>query len=103
MAKYLFTYHGGSGMPETQEEVDQVMAAWGAWFGALGAAVLDGGNPTGGVKTVTAGGVSDQGASGVTGYGLFEAASHDAAVEMAKGCPVLAGGGTVEVHETIDM
>lgn len=103
MAKYLFTYHGGSGMPETQEQMDELMAAWGAWFASMGAAVLDGGNPTGAVKTVSPSGISDSGGSGVTGYGLFDADTHDAAVALAQGCPVLAGGGTVEVHETIDM
>jgi len=92
-------------MPETQEEVDAVMAAWGAWFESIGAATVGGGIPTGAAKTVTSdGSVSDGSATGhTTGYGLFSADSHDAAVEIAKGCPVLSGGGSVEVYETIDM
>ncbi len=44
MAKYLFVYHGGKD-PETEEEVAQVLDAWGTWFGSMGAAVVDGGNP----------------------------------------------------------
>ncbi|NOX30745.1 MAG: hypothetical protein GXP35_11975 [Actinobacteria bacterium] len=105
MAKYLFTYHGGAGMPETQEEIDAVVAAWGSWFESVGAATLDAGNPTGAAKTVAAdGSVSDGSATGhTTGYGLFSADNHGAAVEIAKGCPVLSGGGSVEVYETIDM
>ena len=46
MAKDVFAYHGG-GHPATPEEVKKVMDAWGAWFGSLGAAVVDGGNAVG--------------------------------------------------------
>jgi hypothetical protein len=100
MADYLLLYSGGS-MPETEDEQAAVMQAWTDWFTALGAALKDGGNPTTGqAKTVgSGGGVSDGGMS-VSGYSLITADSLDAAVEMAKGCPVLQGGATVEVHET---
>ena len=37
MTNFVFTYHGGSGMPESKEEQDQIMEAWGAWMGGLGA------------------------------------------------------------------
>jgi len=51
MAKYLFVYHGGK--PATEpSEMKAVMDAWGAWFGSLGAAVIDGGNPVGASSTV---------------------------------------------------
>ena len=55
MAKYLLAYRGG-GMPETPEAGAKVMAAWGAWFGQLGAAVADPGNPVGKAKTIAADG-----------------------------------------------
>ena len=103
MTKYLFTYSGGGGeMPTDPDEVQAEMAKWEAWYGALGAAIVDGGAPTGQCKTVNAnGGVNDGGS--VTGWGVFEADSIDAAVEMAKGCPVLASGGAVEVGEAMDV
>ena len=44
MAKYLFVYHGGD-HPETEAEVKEVLDAWGAWMGSMGAEVIDGGNP----------------------------------------------------------
>ena len=47
MTKYLYVYHGGGSMPQSQAEIDKVMQAWGGWFGSLGAAVVDGGNPVG--------------------------------------------------------
>ena len=100
MPKYVLGYHGGS-MPETPEEGERVMAAWGKWMGELGSALVDSGNPTGPARTIAANGsVSDGGgANPLTGYSILEAGNLDAAVKMAKGCPVLASGGSVEVGE----
>lgn len=104
MAKYLFVYHGGS-TPESQEEVAAVMDAWGKWFGSMGNAVVDGGNPVGASSTVQSDGsvLADGGANPATGYSLIEASSIEAALGHAKDCPVLASGGSVEVAEAIDM
>ena len=104
MSKYLFVYHGGS-MPETEEEGARVMALWGAWFEQLGAAVVDGGNPVGQSATVHGGGrvTADGGANPASGYSLVAAGSLDAALELAKGCPILEAGGSVEVAETLEM
>lgn len=103
MPKYLFAYTGGS-TPESEEEQQRVMSQWMSWFGSLGDAVVDGGNPVAAAKTVAGGGsVSDGGQSSLTGYSLVSADSLDAAAEMAKGCPVLEAGGAVEVYETIDV
>jgi hypothetical protein len=104
MAKFVLVFHGG-GMPETPEEQAQVMEAWGAWMGALGESILDPGNATGQSKTIAAdGSVSDGGgANPVTGYTLIDAATLDDAVSLAKGCPILQSGGSIEVLETIDM
>jgi hypothetical protein len=104
MAKYLFTYHGGdSPQPETDEEA--VMAEWMAWFGTLGSAVVDPGNPTGPARTVNPDGSSADGggANPITGYSLISAESLAAAADIAKGCPHLKAGGTIQVAETIDM
>ena len=104
MPKYIYIYHGG-GAPETPEEGEQVMAAWMSWYGNMGGAVGDGGNPVGASKTVTHKEVLDHGGANPTsGYTVVEAADHDAACEMAKGCPILAdGSGTVEVAELHEM
>jgi hypothetical protein len=103
MAKFMFAYHGG-GMPETPEEGEKVMAAWGAWMGGLGAALVDGGAPLGMSKTVSAKGVADDGgANPISGYSVVEAADMDAAIAMAKGCPILDAGGSVVVAEAMPM
>ncbi len=101
MTKYVLAYHGG-GMPDTPEEGQKVMAAWGAWMGGLGSALVDPGNPTGLARTVAKDGrVSDGGgANPITGYSIVEAPSLDAAAKLAATCPILAAGGSVEVAET---
>jgi hypothetical protein len=104
MAKYLFVYHGGEN-PETEEEIAEVLDAWGNWLGSMGAAVIDGGNPVGMSATVNPdGSVTDNGGvNPATGYGLFEAADQADAIARAKGCPILEAGGSVELAECIDM
>ena len=103
MAQYLFVYHGG-GMPESEEEGRKVMEAWGQGFASMGDKVVDGGKPVGPSSTVASDGgvVNDGGANPATGYGVFEAKDLDEALAMAKGCPVLSSGGSVEVAETFD-
>lgn len=102
MAKYLLVYHGGGDSDGPPDET--IMAAWGAWFGELGAAVVDGGNPISGAQTLSNDGVSDGGGvNPATGYSLIEADSMSDALAKAKGCPVLSSGGSIEVCETIDL
>ena len=105
MPKYVLAYHGGGGMPESEAEQAKIYEAWGAWFGSLGDAVVDGGNPISQTKTIAADrSVSDGGgANPVTGYSLINADDLDGAVKLASGCPVLDNGGSVEVAEAIDM
>ena len=104
MSKYLFVYHGGS-VPETKEEQAKVMDAWGQWFGSLGSAVVDGGNPVGKSSTVQSNGsvVDNGGSNPVSGFSLIEASNVDDAVTKAQGCPILAAGGSVELAEALDM
>lgn len=103
MAKYVLIYSGGGPMPQTDAEREAVMSAWTRWFGGLGSAVVDAGNPFGSSSTVTANGVSDGTSSGANGYSVLEATDLPAAADMAKGCPMLAAGGTVEVHELHEL
>jgi hypothetical protein len=104
MAKYLFVYHGG-GHPSSPAEAKKVMDAWGVWFGSMGAAVVDGGNPVGKSSTVKSDGslVDGGGANPASGYSLIEASSLQDAHKKAKGCPLLAAGGTIEIAEAMDM
>ncbi len=101
--KYVFGFVGGT-MPETEEEQAKVMEAWGAWFGTLGEAVVDPGNPFGPSASIATDGTVGGGAtSGLTGYTVVSADSLEAATGMAKGCPILQDGGSIDIFETIDM
>lgn len=104
MAKYLFVYHGGK-VPESQAEKAKEMDAWGKWMGGMGAALVDGGAPVGKSSTVNSdGSVADNGgANPASGYSLVEAKTLADAQAHAKGCPILAAGGSIEVAPTIDM
>ena len=102
MGKFVFAYTGGS-TPSSAEEGAKVMAAWMAWFGDLGAAVLDGGNPFGASTAVGPNGATKAATLGLGGYSIVSAASLDAAAALAKNCPVLVAGGTVEVYEAQEM
>jgi hypothetical protein len=100
MSNYLFAYRGG-GMADTEEARQAVMAAWGAWFGELGAAIVDPGNPFAGSASVSSGGVGDGAGSELSGYSVVQADDLATASELAKGCPVISGGGSVDVYETL--
>lgn len=103
MAKYLLAFKGGS-MPESPEAQAKVMDAWGAWFTSIGAAVADPGNPSSISRTIAANGtVGPQGPASLSGYTILSADSLDAAVALAGSCPVLAGGASIEVIETVDV
>jgi hypothetical protein len=102
MANFLLLYSGGS-MGANEAERAELMQAWGAWFGKLGNNVVDGGNPfTPAAKSITSDGDVKDGPIGTpaSGYSVIKADSLDAAVEAARGCPVLRGGGQITVYET---
>lgn len=104
MAKYVFAYHGGSA-PTNPDDIRKVMDEWGAWFGSLGSAVIDAGNPVGKSSTVKSDGslASNGGSNPLSGYSLIEASSLDDAHKKAKGCPILKAGGTIEIAQAMDM
>jgi hypothetical protein len=102
MSKFAFIYSGGA-MAQTPEEQQAAMQAWTDWFATLGDAVVEIGNPFGASTSVSGGGVTSPGGLGATGYSLINAASLDDAAGLAKGCPIIAGGGAVDVCEALEM
>ena len=98
MAKFVLAYRGGGGAPDGPPS-DEEMAKWMGWFGGLGAAVVDGGNPF--ARSTTLGGTAP--GDGLTGYSVIDAADLDDAVAKEQGCPVLGNGGQVDVYEAIEM
>lgn len=103
MPNYFFAYHGGN-KPDSPEEGAKQMAKWKAWVDGLGDAAVNPGSPLGKRKFVNSGSVSDDGGSNpMSGFSVVKADSMDAALEMAKGCPFLDTGGTIEVAEMMEM
>ena len=99
MANFLLLYHGGK-MPETPEDGAQVMKAWTDWFGAIGGALVDGGNPVSRSRTISPGGSVSDASSDVSGYSVIKAESLDAAVEIARSNPFIA---SIRVYELRSM
>lgn len=108
MANFMFVYRNRADEMSKQpspEEMQQVMAQWGAWFQELGDAIIDGGDgllPVG--KQIASDGTVTDGPfieakELVGGYSVVQADSVDQACELAKGCPVLKTGGSVEVRQ----
>lgn len=102
MPKYHFTYASTTPMPDDREVVAEIMQAWEAWFAQLGPDVIDPGAMLAPGSTVTADGVS-HGGSAANGYSVVAAEDLDDALSKARACPVLHGGGTVEVHELVNQ
>ncbi len=103
MSKYLLVYRGGA-MPEGQEATAKVMEAWGAWSTRLGSALADLGNPAAKSRTISPNGaISAVGDSSISGYTVIAADSLDGAVALAKDCPVLQSGSSIEVVETFEV
>lgn len=102
MPQFIFAYHGGQ-KPDSPEEGAKMMARWAAWIDDLGDAMVNPGNPVGKSKTVSAGGVADDGGSNpLAGFSIVQADDIGAAITMAKACPFVEMG-SIEVAEIMEM
>jgi len=105
--KFLLLYRNplaAEAKPPSPEEMQQVLAAWHAWKEQFPSIVDmgDGLLPTG--RTIKNGAVSDgptvESKELVTGYSIVAAADYDAAMTVAKACPILfVPGASIEVRE----
>lgn len=103
MPDYIIAHHGGK-KPGTPEEGAKQMEKWQAWVDGLGDAAVNPGTPLGKSRIVSSSGVSDDGGSNpMSGFSVVKADSIDAALEMAKECPFLELGDTLEVAEMMKM
>jgi hypothetical protein len=96
MAEFIFAYRTPADYtPGAPDEI----AAWNAWFQGMGSQLRELGKPVSGRATV---GDSGDGAR-LGGYSLVAAENLDEALTLAKGCPIVAAGGGVEVGELADL
>lgn len=104
MTKYVLTYHGTPAeMPSDPAEMESQMAVWGAWYGGIGESLVDGGSPFSVQAAIGPDGNDTDAPAALTGYTVVEVASLDAAKDIAKGCPVLQYGSSVQISECIEM
>ena len=103
MPRYLFAFHGGHSF-KNPSEAGAYMQKWRQWSAGLGDAVVDPGVPVGPSRVVSLHGVADDGGSNpVSGIMLIQATDMSSALEIAKSCPNVDIGGSLEVAEAMDM
>jgi len=100
MSNYLLAFRGTPNAASTAAQE----AAWANWFRGLGPTIVDTGHRVGAFTTIGSDGqpVQNGGSEPLRGYILVTADSLQAAVELARACPILQTGGHVEVGETFD-
>ena len=103
MTQYIITYLGGD-KPASPEEGKQHMSKYRAWLSSLGDSAVSPANPLKNTSTVNSDGtVTTGGTTSMSGFTIIEADSMEAALLIAKGCPFLDIGGSLEVSELIQM
>jgi hypothetical protein len=107
MSKFIYLYRGPAAPIETftPEQSAEQMAAWGAWMGRVGSALVDGGAPFGARSAVSDDGTTPD-ASDQNGYTIVEADSIDTARGLLDGHPFLSEGKgrfTVDIYELTPM
>ncbi len=80
------------------------MAKYMDWLSSLGDAAVSPANPLKNTSTVNPDGtVTTGGSTTMSGYTIIQADSMDAALSIAKVCPFLDIGGSLEVSELVEM
>ena len=113
MSKFMFVYRGGHEDMKnaSPEQMQQVMQMWMDWIqaGTEAGWMLDGGDglkPEGAVVQPDLSVIDGPFAESkelVGGYSMVEAADLPAAIGLAKGSPMIASGGSVEVRELANV
>ncbi len=103
MSQYVLVYLGGN-QPSSPEEGKQHFSKYMDWLSSLGDAAVSPANPLRDTRTVNSDGtVSAGGTTTMSGYTIIEAESMEAALSIAKACPFLDIGGSLEVSELVEM
>lgn len=111
MSEYVYLYRMPPGPPASPQEMQGRMQTWMKWMKDLETkgALVSAGHPLGNEGGV----VKDKGAVSdgpyaemkdvIGGYSIVRAESLSEAMKHASGCPILAGGGAVEVRPIAKM
>lgn len=108
MPKFVFLFRGNPPIDNSPEQMQQLMNRWMSWMDGLtkkghyhgaGDPLEHGGKTVRGAKKTVTDGPYAEAKDLVGGYAVITAGSLDEAVELARGCPALDGGWTVEVRQ----
>jgi len=103
MAQFIISYIGGN-QPATPEEGKNHFAKYMTWLGSLGTQAVSPANPFKATRIVHPDGSVTVGSkTAMSGYTTIEAASMEQALAIAKACPFLDMGGSLEVSEIMQM
>jgi hypothetical protein len=116
MSQYLYLYRATAAARQeamgTPERAQQNMQRWMSWMKDLDAKghLKDRGQPLDGHGKVVRGhqkqvvdGPYTEAKDIVGGFSIVEARDIEQAVELSRGCPILDGGGSVEVRPVLTM
>ncbi|MCY0094773.1 hypothetical protein [Hoeflea ulvae] len=103
MKKFALVYHGNPQF-ETAEDGASHMVAWKQWVEGLGDALVDPGMAVGPSRTISAAGVEEGGGSNpFSGITIIQANTMETAIDLARACPHINAGGTIEIAEDMQL
>jgi len=103
MPQYIIVYLGGN-QPSDPEESKQNYAKYKEWLASLGDSAVSPANPFKNTSTVNPDGSVTAGSSTkMSGYTIIETETMEKALEIARACPFLEIGGSLEVSELVKM
>ena len=103
MKQFVLVYLGGN-QPSSEAEAQKHFDKYIGWLSSLGDAVVIPTIPLKDTSTVRPDGtIEEGGSSAMSGFSIIKADSLEAALSIAKACPFLEIGGTLEVSEMMEM
>ena len=113
MSKYMLLIRGGGEAMAAMspEEKEKNMESWKTWMSGLaengklvdGLPLAEEGKRITGREKLVSDGPYAEGKEIVGGYIIVNASDMDAAVELAKGCPIFENNGETEIRELLSM
>jgi hypothetical protein len=103
MPQFIIVYLGGN-QPSDPQESKQNYAKYKEWLASLGDSAVSPANPFKNTGTVNPDGNVTAGSStAMSGYTIINVDSMEKALEIARACPFLEIGGSLEVSELVQM
>jgi hypothetical protein len=103
MPRYMMTYLGGD-KPSSPEEGERHMEKYRSWLSSLGDSAVSPANPIKNTSTIHPNGsVTEGSTTTMSGFTIIEVDSMETALSIARECPFLDVGGSLEISELVLM